>query len=39
MRLSRLSDQKTEKEFVTNKRRAEIANAAEASLFLRLHCG
>jgi N-acetylmuramoyl-L-alanine amidase len=28
---------KTEKEFVTNKRRAEIANAAEANLFLRLH--
>lgn len=27
----------TEKEFVTNKRRAEIANSAEASLFLRLH--
>jgi N-acetylmuramoyl-L-alanine amidase len=27
----------TEKEYVTNKRRAEIANAAEASLFLRLH--
>jgi N-acetylmuramoyl-L-alanine amidase len=28
---------KTEKEFVTNKRRAEIANSAEANLFLRLH--
>jgi N-acetylmuramoyl-L-alanine amidase len=27
----------TEKEFVTNKHRAEIANSAEASLFLRLH--
>jgi N-acetylmuramoyl-L-alanine amidase len=27
----------TEKEFVTNRRRAEIANAAKASLFLRLH--
>lgn len=28
---------KTEREFVTNKHRAEIANTAEASLFLRLH--
>ena len=28
---------KTEKEFVTNRHRAEIANSAAASLFLRLH--
>ena len=28
---------KTEKEFVTNRHRAEIANAAQAHLFLRLH--
>lgn len=28
---------KTEKEFVTNRHRAEIANSASASLFLRLH--
>ena len=27
-----------EKQFVTNQRRAEIANAAHAELFLRLHC-
>jgi N-acetylmuramoyl-L-alanine amidase len=28
----------SENEFVTNRRRAEIANAANANLFLRLHC-
>jgi N-acetylmuramoyl-L-alanine amidase len=29
---------KSENEFVTNRRRAEIANEAQASLFIRLHC-